>query len=362
MNAPASQQRSLGTLLSTFLLPVIALLLITVFSIAIPRTFPTAATAQSILNSTAVIAILALAEMLVVIIGEFDLSVGYVVGLQTILTIGFITSGKLPWPVVVLVVLVLGAVIGLINGSLVYFLKIDSFIATLGTGTLAYAVANWYTQGARLFGALPQGFIDIYGTRVLGIPIAAFYVIALAAVLWFVLGYTPTGRYLYALGSNRRAAELTGISSRRVILGVFVAAGIIVAIAGIVLASSLRIGSVSTGPDYLLPVFVGAILGSTTIKPGRPNAWGTVVAVVLLGIGIAGLEQIGASFFVEPLFNGATLIIGVGAAGYASRRTRRVRRQLVESDPTPPAGSAGSTGPDAPTGPAAPPTESSASR
>ncbi|MCU1415712.1 MAG: sugar transporter permease [Microbacteriaceae bacterium] len=327
-------RRKRGSILSSFLLPILALLLIIVFSIALPRTFPTAATAQSILNSTAVIAILALAEMLVVIIGEFDLSVGYMVGLQTILTIGFITTGHMPWPLAVLLVLVIGAVIGLVNGALVYFLKIDSFIATLGTGTLAYAVANWYTQGAQLFGTLPQGFINIYGTRLLGIPIAAFYVVILAAILWFVLGYTATGRYLYALGSNRRASELTGISSRRVILGVFVAAGVIVAIAGVVLASSLRIGSVSTGPDYLLPVFVGAILGSTTIKPGRPNAWGTVVAVVLLGIGIAGLEQIGASFFVEPLFNGATLIVGVGVAGYASRRTRRVRRQLVETDAT----------------------------
>ncbi|TXN28758.1 ABC transporter permease [Lacisediminihabitans profunda] len=323
-----------SSVFSSFLLPILALVLIIVFSIALPRTFPTAATAQSILNSTAVIAILALAEMLVVIVGEFDLSVGYVVGLQTILLIGFITTDHIPWPLAVLLVLIIGALIGLVNGVLVYYAKIDSFIATLGTGTLAYAAANWYTQGAQLFGTLPQGFINIYGTRILGIPIAAIYVVVLAAILWFVLGYTPTGRYLYALGSNRRAAELTGISSKRVILGVFVAAGLIVAVAGVVLASSLRIGSVSTGPDYLLPVFVGAILGSTTIKPGRPNAWGTVVAVVLLGIGIAGLEQIGASYFVEPLFNGATLIIGVGLAGYASRRTRRVRRQLVDAEPT----------------------------
>jgi ribose transport system permease protein len=318
---PARQRN----LVANYLLPMFALLLIIVFSIVLPRTFPTSATAQSILDSTVVIAILALAEMLVVIIGEYDLSVGYMVGLLTILAIGFIVKDHLPWGLAVGLVLLIGLGVGLFNGVLVYFLKIDSFIATLGSGTIAFAVANWYTQGQQLFGALPDGFTNIYASRIAGVPVAAFYLVILAAIIWFVLEFTPTGRYLYAIGANRRASELTGISSRRVVIGAFVVAGLIVGIAAVVLAARLRVGTVSTGPDYLLPVFVGAILGSTTIRPGRPNAWGTVIAVVLLGIGIAGLQQLGAQYFVVPLFNGATLILGVGLAGYASRRQRKVR-------------------------------------
>jgi ribose transport system permease protein len=321
--------------LSRYLLPLFALALVLVFSIAIPATFPTSTTAQSILDSVAIVAILALAEMLVVIIGEYDLSVGYVVGLLHILTIGFIVKQNLPWEAAVPLVLLIGLFIGLVNGVLVYFFKIDSFIATLGSGTIAYAVSNWYTQGQQLFGELPAAFTNLYSARIVGIPIAAFYVAALAGVIWFVLQYTPTGRKLYAIGSNRRAAELTGISSRRIVLGTYLAAGLIVAIAAVILAARLRTGSVSTGPDYLLPVFVGAILGSTTIRPGRPNAWGTIVAVVLLGIGIAGLQQLGAQYFVVPLFNGATLILGVGIAGYASRRTRRVRRTVIDANAEP---------------------------
>jgi ribose transport system permease protein len=335
----ARQQNRVGGIIARYILPMFAVLLIVIFSLALPRTFPTAGTAQSILNSIAVIALLALGEMLVVIIGEFDLSIGYMVGLQTILTIGFITKEHLPWGLAVGLVLAIGVLVGLVNGVLVYIFKIDSFIATLGTGTIAFAVANWYTEGAQLFGDLPPAFIAIYSTKLAGIPIAAFYVLALAAILWFVLGYTRVGRHLYAIGANRRAAELTGISSARIVLGVFATTGLIVAVAAVILGSSLRIGSVSTGPDYLLPVFVGAILGSTTIKPGRPNAWGTVVAVLVLGIGIAGLQQIGASFFVSPLFNGVTLILGVGLAGYASRRTRRARRVIptdTHVDETPP--------------------------
>jgi ribose transport system permease protein len=313
---------------SRFLLPMIALLLIVVFSIALPHTFPTLTTFQGILNTTSVTALLALAEMLIVAIGEFDLSIGYMAGLQSILAVGFITEQHVPWGLAVLLILVIGLVIGVVNGLLVYAFKIDSFIATLGVGTIAFAVSNWYTGGNQLFGDLPQGFINIYSFTLLGIPATAFYVVFVAAAAWFVLEYTPIGRYVYAIGANRRAAELTGISSRRVIIGIFAVSGILVAFSGIVIASQLRIGSINTGPDYLLPVFVGAILGSATIKPGRPNAWGTVVAVVLLGIGIAGLQQIGASFFVQPLFNGATLIIGVGFAGYASRRIRKDRRRI----------------------------------
>lgn len=312
--------------LSRYLLPMIALLLVVIFSIALPQTFPTLTTFQGILNTTSITALLALAEMLVVVIGEFDLSVGYVAGMQSILVIGFITEQHIPWGLTIVLVLIIGLAIGFLNGLLVYVFKIDSFIATLGVGTIAFAVSNWYTGGNQLFGDLSEGFIAIYSFKFVGIPAAAFYVIILATIAWFVLEFTVTGRHLYALGSNRRAAELSGISSRRIIMGVFVVSGLIVAFAGIVIASQLRIGSVSTGPDYLLPVFVGAILGSATIKPGRPNAWGTVVAVVLLGIGIAGLQQIGASYFVQPLFNGVTLIVGVGVAGYAARRIRKNKR------------------------------------
>lgn len=316
---------------SRYLLPIFALLLIVLFSLVIPSTFPTSTTARSILDGMAVVAILALAEMLIVIIGEYDLSVGYVVGLLHILTIGFIVKQHFFWLTAVFLVLAIGIVIGLANGILVYFFRINSFIATLESGTIAYAASNWYTQGQQLFGTLPNAFKDLYMARPLGLPISALYVAALATLIWFVLQYTTTGRQLYALGSNRRAAELTGISSKRIVLGAYVAAGLIVAVAGIVLASRLRMGSVSTGPDYLLPVFVGAILGSTTIVPGRPNAWGTIVAVTLLGIGISGLQQLGAQYFVVPLFNGTTLILGVGLAGYASRRTHRVRRTVTNA-------------------------------
>lgn len=308
------------TVLSKYLLLLLALILVAVFSVLVPDTFPTLITARSILDSMVIVSILAIAETLIIIMGEYDLSIGFVVGLLHILTIGLIVKQNVPWPLAILLVLITGTVIGLANGILVYFFRINSFIATLGTGTIAYGLSNWYTNGQQLFGSLPKGFTSIYSAKLIGIPVAAVYMLIITTLAWFVLEYTKVGRQLYALGANRRAAELTGISSRKIVLGTYVVGGLIVAIAAIILASRLRTGSVSTGPDYLLPIFVGAILGSTTINPGRPNAWGTIVAVLLLGIGISGLQQLGAQFFVVPLFNGITLILGVGLAAYSSGR------------------------------------------
>ena len=103
------------------------------------------------------------------------------------------------------------------------------------------------------------------------------------------------------------------------------------AVAGVLLASKLRIGQASVGLEYLLPALVGAFLGSTTIKPGRVNVWGTVFGVAILAVGIAGIQQFGGSFWVEPLFNGVTLLIAIGIAGYAQRRRGSVLKNFKKT-------------------------------
>ena len=152
------------------------------------------------------------------------------------------------------------------------------------------------------------------------LPITGFYVLALAVVLWLALEYLPVGRYLYAIGANPKAAALNGIPVRRYTMAAFVASGTLTALAGVILASKLRIGQASVGLEFLLPALVGAFLGSTTIKPGRVNVWGTLVGVAILAIGISGIQQSGGSFWVEPMFNGVTVLVAIGIAGYAQRK------------------------------------------
>jgi ribose transport system permease protein len=301
---------------------IFAILLVLIFAILLPHTFADFRTVRAILSNNATVAFLALAEMIVIATGNYDLSIAYSLGLMHIVAMAGIVDFGLPWPVVVLITVAAGGLVGLINGILVEYARIDSFIATLGVGTVLYGLGTWYTNGTQIVGDVPDGFAALNDATLFGIPLPAYLVAALTFLLWIFLEYLPFGRRLYAIGSNRRAAELTGVPTRRLVMTSFVITGLIIGLAGTILAARLQVAQSSVGPEYLLPAFVGALLGATTIHPGRVNAWGTIVAVLVLAVGIAGLQQMGGSFFVEPIFQGAALVISVGLAGYASRRRR----------------------------------------
>jgi ribose transport system permease protein len=324
--AGLSAGQKIGRLIPVYGLVILTVGLILLFSILLPNTFPTVLNVRSIVSDKAIIALLSLAAMIPMASGRIDLTVGYGIVLWHILAISLQTAYGFPWPVAVLVVLALGVITGFLNGLLVEVAKIDSFIATLGTGTVLYALALWHTGGRQVVGVLPQGFYDLNGTMVFGLPITGFYVLAIALIMWIVLEYLPIGRYLYAIGANPKAAALNGIPVRKFVIGAFVTSGFLAALTGVLLASKLRIGQASVGLEYLLPALVGAFLGSTTIKPGRVNVWGTLIGVIILAVGISGIQQFGGSFFVEPLFNGVTLLVAIGIAGYAQRKRGAVRR------------------------------------
>ena len=328
-----------GHLIGAYGLLALTALLFLIFSLTLPRTFPTRDTVDSILSNQSIPAVLALAAMVPIVTGAFDLSIGYGLGLAHVMVMQLVVNVGWPWPLACLAVIGGGAVVGVLNGVIVEFGRIDSFIATLGTGSIMYAVTGWITGGGRIVPGpqgLPVAFTDIYDSRFLGLPVPAYYVLALAVVLWLVLERLPLGRYLYVVGSNPRAADLVGIPTRRYSVYAFAASGLIVGFAGVLLAAQQQIGNPSVGLDYLLPAFVGALLGSTAIKPGRPNAMGTLVAVAVLAVGLTGIGQMGADFWTVPLFYGGTLLIAVGLAGYSARRLRTGTVAARDSPAVPP--------------------------
>lgn len=321
-------------------LVVLTVALALLFSLLLPDTFPTLFNLRAILSDKSIIALLALAAMIPMITGKIDLTVGYGIVLWHILAISLQTRYGVPWPLAVLVVLACAALFGMLNGLLVELAQIDSFIATLGTGTVLYAVAMWHSGGRQVVGELPPAFVHLAGADFLGLPLPAFYVAAVAVALWLITEYTPLGRALYVIGANPKAAELNGISVRRHVMGAFIASGCLSGFAGVLLASRLQIGQASVGLEFLLPALVGAFLGSTTIRPGRVNVWGTVVGVAILAIGISGIQQFGGAFYVEPLFNGLTLLVSIGIAGWAQQRSnasirRRISERQLEQAATP---------------------------
>ncbi len=318
-------REGLARVMSVYGLVVLLIALIGAFSLLRPDTFPTILTLRGILSTHGVVALLALGVMVPLATRQFDLSIGYVVALTNSLAIGFQIKSGISWEVAALMILAIGFAIGIVNGLVVAYARVDSFIATLGTGTVVFGIANWYTEGSSLSGPLPSSFESL-SANWLGIPKVAYYVVAVALVLWIVFEYLPFGRYFYAVGSNTAAAELSGIDVRKRITIAFAISGLLAAASGFLLGSQLQIGQTSTGPEYLLPVFAAVLLGSTTIRPGRVNVWGTVIAVLVLAVAIAGLQQLGLPFYVEYLFNGTMIVLAVGLAGYIGRRRAAGRR------------------------------------
>lgn len=319
-------------------LAILLLVLIVAFAILKPNTFLTAFTFQSLLTTRSINALLALAVMIPLAANQFDLSSANILGLSQVLAIGFQVNQGLPWPVALVLCLIIGALVGLANGVMVVRFGINSFIATLGSGTFLLGVSQGYTGGHQVIGALPDSFLALSG-RLLGtgIPTPILYVLGLGVILWIVFDYLPLGRFLYVIGDAPRAAELNAIPTGKYITLSFVASGVISAFAGVIMQAQMQVGQATVGPDLMLPAFTGALLGTTTIQPGRPNVWGTCLAVGVLGVAVAGLSQLGAPFFVEYLFDGAMLILAVGLAVATQKRKERRRAEEAQARAATPA-------------------------
>ena len=322
--------RRVSELVAVYGLAVVFVLVMVVFGLLRPTTFFSSININTILVGQSVTAMLALAEMVPLATKQFDLSVGFHLGMAQVLIIGLQVNENLPWPVAALAVMAAALLVGAINGLLVTRFRIDSFIATMGVGTLLYGVSNWYSGGAQIVGMnLSDSFINL-SEIVWHIPLPALYVLVAAVVLWIVTERLPVGRSLYVIGASARAAALTGIRVDRHVMGAFVASGALSGLAGIMLGSILETGTPSVGPDYLLPAFAATLLGATSIRPGRVNVVGTLLAVLILAFSFSGVQQMGAPFYVQYFFNGGILVVAVGLSVYAAARRRRAAAAAEE--------------------------------
>ena len=249
----------------------------------------------------------------------FDISVGYQFGLAQGLCAHLIINAGLPAGAAVLVVLAAGAAIGLINGVLVAKVKLNSFVATLGVGILVLGLTQWLTKDVTINGPLPAPFTSLGRNALLGVPLPFVYVLVACGAPWLALEYTPWGRECHATGGNERAARLAGVRTERRAVQAFVLAAGLAALSGCLSVMILGASSPTVGLGSLLPAFAGAFLGGTSIRPGRFNALGTLIAVYLVATGITGLQQEGAQPFVQQLFNGAALLIAVTLARLSRR-------------------------------------------
>jgi ribose transport system permease protein len=318
---PARRRLSLG--LDNYSGLYVWALVIIAFSVWEPTTFPTLLNVRVLAGNQAITAILALSLVVPVAAGVFDLSVAGILGFA-LMSVAWLQQEHVNAVLSVVLIVALGAVIGMVNGVIVVRLHVDSFITTLGMSSILAAAAYAVSGGQQITGVFSSTFENLGQRLVGGIPITFIYMIVLAAVLWYVLEYTSVGRYIYAAGGNPQAARLAGVRVERLIFSSFVTSGTLAALAGVILAAQIGTADVSSGPPYLLPAFAAVFLGATQIRAGRVNVIGTLVAIFLLATGVTGLQLAGAPVYVEDLFNGAALIVAVALAVRSRNRVRTV--------------------------------------
>jgi ribose transport system permease protein len=299
---------------------VLLVILMVVFSITSSQ-FLTSENLTNILITQAVVGCIALAALMPLIAGEFDLSLGYMVGFLAML--GAYLSGKNLSPVIVIgAVIVAGLLIGLCNGTLTVRFKVSSFIATLGVGILLNGGTLGLSNGQVLFSGVPNILQTIGTQHFLGVTYSVWLVLILAAVLFYVFQYTPLGRQWYAIGGSERVSYLAGVRTGPLKVLAFVCAGLLVSIGALIQLGATGSASPGFGAELLLPAYAAAFLGVTTFRPGYYNVPGTIIAILVLAVGFNGLSLLGVPFWVQPLFNGGVLLVAVLAARAEARQVK----------------------------------------
>jgi ribose transport system permease protein len=302
-------------------------LVVILFGILEPSTFLTIANFSTIFGSQSVILVVALALLITLTAGDYDLSVAFNLTLSAMVVA--LLNVNYHWPIglAMLAGLGFGTLLGVINGGLVVIFRIDPFIVTLGTGTFVQGVVYWISASNTINGVSNELVNRVITDKFLGIPLVFYYALTLSVIIWYVFEFTPLGRRLLIVGRGRNVARLSGLHVDRLRWGAFIASGLISAFAGILYVGTTGAADPTSGTQFLLPAFAAAFLGGTTIKPGRFNPWGTVIATYFLVTGITGLQLVGVQSFVQQLFYGGALVLAVVLSQIA--RSREAAESLI---------------------------------
>jgi ribose transport system permease protein len=283
------------------------------FSILSPQAFPTLGNFTNVINQASLAMIIAGGLTLAVIVGELDLSIGFAASLHGVLVTGLIVQNGLPIPVAIAVILLAGALIGLVNGLIVTKAKVNSVIATLGVGTILVGLSFAYSAGVPIVAGVPEAFLQLsLGRWLFGIPNNIVIMVLVLGGLWLLVEKSAIGQEIQAVGGNPAAARLAGINVDRIKILGFVLSGVCAALTGTLLASRLGSGTTSAADSYLLTAFAAVFLGSATLRDGEFHIVGTFVGALIIAFGFNGLNIFGAPTYSQYILQGAILIVAVG--------------------------------------------------
>ncbi len=287
------------------------------------RSFFSPGNIRDILTGMSVLGLVAIGQTLVVLGASLDLSVTYVMSLSSLLAATTMAGdpANIPWAVTF--TLLVCAAIGLANGLIVTVLKVNGFIATLGVGLILQGVLNTNFQGSA--GSVPWDFQLLGATGVGPVPISTLIMLALAALVWFLLGRTRTGAHLFAVGGDPEVARLSGVRTRPPLIAAHVMCSVFAGLAGLLLASRLGVGSPTVGQQggYALLSIAAVVLGGTLLLGGRGSIWGTIAGVAIFAV----LDNVMSVMQVNPFLKDVVRGIVIVAAVAVYSRRAIVRRR-----------------------------------
>lgn len=298
--------KSIKQILSELTLVFIVLALGIILSIATPS-FLTTTNILNILRQVSINGILAIGMSLVALTGGIDLSVGSIVAFSGILTAGFINNTGLPIPVIVLIAIAVGCIMGTVNGYFVAYWSAPPFVVTLSMMTVGRGLTYIYCDGKPI-SKLPDEFLTIGKGSILGLPTPTVILAVVFIIFALMLSKFRLGRYIYAVGGNEQAAMVSGINVKRVILLVYLFSGFCCGIAAVVLTARVSAGLPKAGDGYELDAIAATVIGGTSLSGGTGKLWGTLLGALLLGMVNTGLDLLNVTSYYQQVVKGLIIL------------------------------------------------------
>ena len=275
--------------------------------------FLTIYNAKVILLSAMITAVVGFSQMTIIATGGMNLSVGYIGGLSAIFCASAMQNWGFATVPAILTGLAVGAAAGMVNGLLIAGLGgsgIMSFLITLATSFAFQGIMQGYSQ-ANTYNSLNQDFNNIGSAEVLGIPVLAIVMVAIAFLLWFMFKYLGVGRQILAFGANSQAATLYGVNAKKTIVISHTLSGLLAACAGIMLSARMSAATIDIGSDWMLFSFAAPIIGGTRQAGGKVNVWGAMIGAIILSTILNGIVHLNISVYWNQFIEGIVILLAI---------------------------------------------------
>jgi ribose transport system permease protein len=324
---PSARKRLRIALAGIGLLPFLLLALVLALAIFEPR-FLGVFNIFNVLRNAAALAIVAAGQMLVLIVGGFDLSIGAVIALTSAVTAKTMAAAGAAWPDQVGIAIALGVLaglacgfaVGLINGACVAFLRISPFMVTLGTMSIGTGIALLLTNGIPVYG-MPDPFVKEFGRALwFGLPTAIYLAVLIVAIVWFLQNFTTVGRYIYAIGGNMQAAVVSGVGATRYLILAYVLCSLLASLTSILLTARVGSGQATIGGNLMLESIAAAVIGGVSLRGGVGRVGMVALSAIFLSILTNAMNLMRIDSKIQTIFEGIILVGAVALDEWGKRR------------------------------------------